>query len=210
LEDITGNTPLQLANVATFAAQMPAWRYWQLMNVLYVVDSRDIDGPGLARRYEADGVKVFEIGDPFPRARVLSQIVRGDDALVLAQDELDLKTTALLPAGISLPSLSPPAGPSTALVTAAQPGYLAVEVEAQGAGLLVLSQVDYPGWRATLDGSPAKIYRTNGIFQGVFAPAGRHQVVLTFAPASFGGGALISVFGLSLAVSFILLGRLYP
>jgi hypothetical protein len=206
LEDVTGNTPLQLANVADFTEKMPAWRYWQLMNVLYVVSKRDIDGPGLARRYEAEGIKVFEVGDPFPRARVVHQIIAGDDFMILAQDETDLKTTALISPDVSF-SVSPSDEPSTAFITTAQPGYLAIEVEASGDGLLALSQIDYPGWQATLDGSPTKIYRTNGIFQGVFVPSGQHQVVLTFAPASFRWGGWISLIGLLLVAGFILIGR---
>ena len=35
LQDLTGNTPLQLAAVDAFFQQMPAWRLWQLMNVYY-------------------------------------------------------------------------------------------------------------------------------------------------------------------------------
>lgn len=206
LEDVTGNTPLQLANVAAFTEKMPAWRYWQLMNVLYVVDSRDIDGPGLARRYEAEEIKVFEVGDPFPRARVVHQTIASDDFIILAQDETDLKTTALISPEVSL-SISPSGEPSTAFITTAQPGYLVIEVEARGDGLLVLSQIDYPGWQATLDGLPIKIYHTNGVFQGVFVPSGQHQVVLTFAPASFRWGSWISLIGLLLVAGFILIGR---
>ena len=34
-------------------------------------------------------------------------------------------------------------------------------LESRGANFLILSQVWYPGWRATLDGSEIPLYRTN-------------------------------------------------
>jgi len=202
LEDVTGNTPLQLADVAAFAEGMPSWRFWQLMNVRYVVDERDIDGPGLARRFEADGLKVFEVGDPFPRAWVVHRVVRGDDWAVLAADETDLKTTALIPAGVS-GRLSEPADVSMASVAKVGPGRLAVDVFAAGDGLLVLSNVDYPGWQATLDGRPAEIVRADGVLQGVFVPEGAHRVAMAYRPAAVRWGGWLSALGLLLAAGLI-------
>ena len=206
LEDTTGNTPLQLATVAAFAQQVQGWRFWQLMNVLYVVDDNDIDSPGLARRYEADGLKVFEITDPFPRARLVHQVIEGDDVSVLAQDTVDLKTTALVPADTSI-SLAGATALSTAQVTHHAPGHLAVAVKAGGDGLLVFSNINYPGWQATLNGQSAEIIPTNGIFQGVLVPAGQHQVTLTFRPASFRWGSWLSLVGVGLAAGLIIWGK---
>ncbi|MFQ5575945.1 MAG: YfhO family protein [Anaerolineae bacterium] len=203
LEDITGNTPLQLASVAAFAEQMPLWRYWQLMNVRYVVDERDLDGPGLTRRFEADGLKVFEVGDPFPRARLVYRAITGEDVSALAAGATNLKTTALLPPGVSLP-LEGGAGPSAARVVQVWPGFMAVEVETGTNGLLVLSNVFYPGWRAALNGAPVEIYRVNGIFQGVFVPPGKHRVEVRFAPNSFRRGSVLSLAGLAAALGLVL------
>ena len=205
LEDTTGNTPLQLASVATFAEQVQGWRFWQLMNVLYVVDERDIDSGGLARRYEADGLKVFEITDPFPRARVVHQVIEGDDVSLLAQDAVDLKTMALIPSGTSI-SLADVTPPSTVLVTNHTPGHLEITVDTGSDGLLIVSNINYPGWQATLDGQPTGIVPTNGIFQGITVPAGRHQLTLIFKPDSFRRGSYFSLIGILLAVGLIVWG----
>ncbi len=50
------------------------------------------------------------------------------------------------------------------------------------AGLLVLSDAYYPGWVATVNGEPAKIYRTNIMFRGVSVPKGESTVVFEFHP----------------------------
>lgn len=202
LEDITGNTPLQLADVDAFAEQIPSWRLWQLFNVRYVVDERDLDGPGLERRYEADNLKVFEVGDPFERARMVYRVISGADWRMLAAEETDLKSTALVAVAEAL-NFTEPAQPAQVKVTEAQPGVLAVAAQTETAGLLVLSNVDYPGWQATVDGQPTAIYRTNGIFQGVVVPAGTHQVRLVFRPVSVAGGLWLSVVGLVTALALI-------
>ncbi|MEM7030680.1 MAG: hypothetical protein AAF629_14030 [Chloroflexota bacterium] len=205
LEDVTGNTPLQLANVATFAEQMPAWRYWQLMNVLYVVDKRDIDGPGLARRYEASGIKVYEMGDPLPRARIIHNIIQSDDWMILGQDEVDLKTTALLPENITFPPLGTPTSVAVS-VDEHSPGRLSISVNTDAQALLVISNIHYPGWQARIDEVPVDIYPTNGIFQGILVPPGSHLVNLQFSPASFWWGLWFSILGLVFTLSLIVVG----
>jgi len=60
------------------------------------------------------------------------------------------------------------------------------------AGLLVLSDAFYPGWTATVNGEPAKIYRTNIMFRGVAVPAGESTVVFEYKPWWWPG---ILVFG---------------
>lgn len=50
------------------------------------------------------------------------------------------------------------------------------------AGLLILSDAYYPGWVATVNGEPAKIYRTNIMFRGVPVPKGESTVIFEFHP----------------------------
>jgi len=196
LEDTTGNTPLQLAATARFAEAIPSWRYGQLMNVRYVVDERALDGPGFVRRFEAGGVKVYEVSDPFPRARLVYRTLNGEEVSALAAEETDLRTTALLPPGVSL-SLGAGGEGASARVAANHAGFLSVAVETPEAGLLVLSNIYDPGWRATLDGRPARLYRVNGVFQGVAIPAGAHRVTVRYMPASFVWGSVLSLAGLA-------------
>lgn len=60
-------------------------------------------------------------------------------------------------------------------------------------GVLVLQDLDYPGWTVTVDGQPAKPLRIDKLFRGVKLEAGTHQVVWSFRPRSVLVGAVISV-----------------
>ncbi len=62
-------------------------------------------------------------------------------------------------------------------------------------GLVVLADAYYPGWIATVDGTPALVLPTNHLFRGVPAPAGTHRVRFEYRPASVILGAAASVVG---------------
>jgi hypothetical protein len=49
-------------------------------------------------------------------------------------------------------------------------------------GRLVISQVDYPGWSATIDGDNIDLDEAAGIFQSLDVPSGAQTVELTFRP----------------------------
>ncbi len=209
LEDLTGNTPLQLAAVDTFLRQMPSWRLWQLMNARYIVEQRDIAGPGLTPVFSAGELTVFEMGDPFERVWLVWQVEVVADLRQtierLADDSFDLRRAAIVPAPLTTPLDD--ASDSTATIVAFSPTRLAVQVEATGPHLLVLSQIYDPGWQASVDGQPARLLRVNGVQQGVLIPAGRHRVDVTYWPASFRLGSIISMVGLVTCGVLLLAGR---
>jgi hypothetical protein len=194
LEDTTGNTPLQIARVALFSEQMPAWRFWQLLNVHYVIDTRDIADAGLTLVFMEGERKVFAVGDPFPAAWFVSEVeVIGPDEQAitrLAADDFDLRRAAVLPA----PLVEPPgaAGDSAVTGLALSPHHVQATVRVSDRQLLIFSQIYYPGWHALIDGRPAELLRVNLIQQGVIVPAGTRRVELFFSPASFWLGAGIS------------------
>jgi len=56
----------------------------------------------------------------------------------------------------------------------------------------------------SLDGVPCEILRVNGIFRGVAVPAGVHDIVFTYRPASLYLGIGIALFGAALLVGSLL------
>jgi hypothetical protein len=73
------------------------------------------------------------------------------------------------------------------------PNRVEVSVRAGGNGWLVLSDVWYPGWRATVDGKVVPLDRANYLFEAVAVPAGDHLVQLSYQPGSLYLGAVISL-----------------
>jgi hypothetical protein len=59
---------------------------------------------------------------------------------------------------------------------------------------VVISDTFFPGWKASLDSVPTKIFRANGNFRGVWVPAGTHQIDMHYTPIWFLVGCVISIF----------------
>lgn len=68
-------------------------------------------------------------------------------------------------------------------------------------GLLYLSILENPGWRAKLNGKPVKIIKpVNIAFSGIVIPAGDNTIELSYWPPYSGIGLIISVMGLLLSI----------
>jgi hypothetical protein len=66
---------------------------------------------------------------------------------------------------------------------------LGFSCEAERTTLVSISQSYDPGWRATVDGQPTRLWRANLAFQALVVPAGRHEVSLTYEDRWFRLGA---------------------
>jgi hypothetical protein len=69
------------------------------------------------------------------------------------------------------------------------PTRLAFRTQAQGAGWVLLNELDFPGWQAELDGGPIAIHRANGMFRAVCVPGGEHRLRFEFHPWAMVGYA---------------------
>ena len=85
---------------------------------------------------------------------------------------------------------------------------VAIDARLQQPGLLVLADLDYPGWQATLDGHDVAIQRKHGTMRGVPMPAGPHRVVFRYDPALLWLGLALT--GVGLGGALLSLGRLKP
>ncbi len=65
-----------------------------------------------------------------------------------------------------------------------KPNELTYEVNSGKGGIVVFSEIYYPGWTATVDGKDAELGRVDYILRALNLPAGKHDVVLTFKPRS--------------------------
>jgi hypothetical protein len=81
-----------------------------------------------------------------------------------------------------------------------------ITVEADGPGVLTLSQVHYPGWRAGVDGRAAPVEVVDTVLMGVRLEAGQHRVEFVFDPWTVKAGLVISVAGWGIWLASLLIG----
>ena len=70
----------------------------------------------------------------------------------------------------------------TVELTGYEANRLTYKVKSQKGGVVVLSEIYYPGWTCTIDGEPTSIARANYVLRAVKVPAGEHEMVMTFDP----------------------------
>ena len=75
-------------------------------------------------------------------------------------------------------------GNSTVAVTAYEPNEIKYDVKSDKGGVIVFSEVYYPGWTATVDGQSVEVGRVNYVLRAINVKPGAHKVVLTFRPST--------------------------
>ena len=159
---------------------------------------------GLRLVHSDAGGAVYERLTALPRVRwaSTSRVVTDASARVAAVREGLPVGTVLLEDGSAPVAAGRPAEVS---LVEDERERIEVRVDAQGAGFLVVADsIVRPGWRATVDGSPAAVRHGNHAFAAVAVPAGSHTVVLTYrAPGLRLGVAVTAVFMLLAAVPVV-------
>jgi hypothetical protein len=202
LSDIGGIfNPLGLASYETYRGGMgnrgaPLYNF---LGTKYVLANKD-QPPG-----DASFVPVFN-GDPqidvylntkaLPRAQLIEQarsIRSGEEAWqAIHASEFKPSAEVIVEGG---PALEPHAmidGIRSLAFTHYSNERVELSAQAPVTAYVVLSDVFYPGWTATLDDQPTTLYPANFAFRAVLVPPGEHRVTFTFEPVMWRTGVIIS------------------
>ena len=195
---------VQFAKLATFSEQA-----LQLLGVRYVVH-RLSDGrspwaypyweyPHYKSVYRNEHYEVFENQKALPRAFLVSSYVarNTDQSIVdtLYSRGFDLRETLILETD---QEIVPQSGEGTADITKYTPNEVVIKTSSTVGKILFLSDVYDPGWRGTVDGKEARIYRADYDFRAVAVPAGAHTIRMVYWPKSFVYGLWIAGIGVGL------------
>ena len=93
---------------------------------------------------------------------------------------------------------------SVVKLTAYEPNQLNYDVETAMGGVVVFSEIYYPGWTATIDGKPAELGRVDYVLRALQVPAGKHQVELSFKPRSVEVTETVAYVSLALLIILVL------
>ncbi|HUO51766.1 MAG TPA: hypothetical protein VMT93_04545 [Gemmatimonadaceae bacterium] len=195
---------------------------WRLLNLRYVLSNitpSPIPGGtqllGPVKNAAGSTTDLYQMPGDNPYAWVTTTVVKGTDDAVMAT----LQNPGFQPYMAALFDQSAPVDAvqltklpdSTGIkvrVTHYEPGKvtLALDRPAPAGAALVASENYYPGWIATVDGSPAPIGRADIALIGVALPAGAKNVELTFTSPAYDRGKAITLAALALGVLLALGG----
>jgi len=176
-----------------------------MTNVRYVAIDRFIPSnrddflaltAGKTEVYRNDRVVVYENPDAYPRAWIVHDVRQAtatEAMTMLASGQADGRAVALVQSGDDTPSLAPSDSDhrgDAVTVTQYEPDRIELRSTSSDAGFLVLSEVYEEGWKASVDGDEVEVHQTNGALRGVELPAGEHEIVMEYRPASLAVGMI--------------------
>jgi hypothetical protein len=94
---------------------------------------------------------------------------------------------------------------SVVTLTAYEPNHLTYNVKSGKGGVVVFSEIYYPGWTATVDGRPADLGRVDYVLRALQVAPGTHQVELMFYPKSINTTETIAYMAYAVLLIAILL-----
>ena len=184
----------------------------RLLNVRYLVSrGKDSQQPPI---YSNGPWKVYENSAYCPRAWVVHRAIREPSTentqRRLEEPDFDPLRVAFVsePLATELEAEAP-APPSIAFNTY-QADRMQLTVGVPSRAMLVLSEIYYPGWEATVNGQAAHIYKVDGLLRGVVVSAGENRIMLRYRPRSILVGAALTAFafaGTFIFTAMVLLGK---
>jgi len=177
------------------------WPSARIQNLLGVSHTLTKDGPRADQQlvfHGASGLNVLKNVGAFPRTWIVHEILQAsspkDAARILLQDPaFDARNTGIL--SEPGPAVQRCGGIEAAEISYRTANSVVIDAHLNCSGMLVLSDVWYPGWIATVDGRPTGIYQPYAALRGVALDKGQHRVKFDYRPMSALIGALMTVFG---------------
>ncbi len=172
----------------------------KLLNKLYINHLEEYKY--LEYKGHDSGIHIYENKNVMPRAFILHETKPVNslrEVISELQDGVDFRRVALISGHAnSLPS--PPVGEDKGeevTIKRYLPTLVKIDVKS-GGGILVLSDLYYPGWKVKVNGKESKIIRTFGTLRGVLVPEGESSVIFSYKPISLYAGIGISLLTLGL------------
>jgi hypothetical protein len=154
------------------------------------------------------GLKLFENPDVFPRAWSVHNTFVAHNRLevmgfILNKKDQLASTAPILDSRLPLEQC---ATSDQVRVVEHHPGRTVLDVELGCRGLVVLSDVYFPGWFASVDRRRTPIHEAYGFMRAVVVEAGRHHIDMVYRPRSVYAGGAMTAAGAILALAAALAG----
>lgn len=139
-------------------------------------------------------------------------VAESADEEILALDELDLRTEAVIHSDFSdaVADFTYQESADAAIAVEEHlPNYISYLYDSPVPQAVVFSEIYYPeGWNAYVDGEPVEHFRANYTLRAMIVPAGSHKIEFRFEPSTYETASIIST-SAGLVVFFFFLFAIY-
>jgi hypothetical protein len=179
--------------------------FFNLMNARYLTTDAEVQLPAPFKKVEDTELAIWENPNAFGAAWIAGgnviQVSDWQEALSKMGDaSLDLKRTVLVDKPLTEQI---GAATGTAVVTSFSPHRISYSVDSSDSGLMVASEVYFPGWKATVDGAPSPVINADWVLRATPITKGKHEVVFTYEPVSYRVGLYLTVLSAGVFAGFL-------
>ena len=188
-----------------------ALKIFGMMNVKYILSTTKLPASQNASLVFSDEnggypTYIYENKLVLPRAYFVDQVdYQPDDDSAFSEvysSAFDPSNSVILQTADKFQTLG--LSKSSVDVTLYQDSEVDIKTQNKDAAILVLSDTNYPGWQAFIDGAATKIYWADYAYRAIYVPAGIHQIKFSYKPKSFEVGKSVTEISLGIMVVFII------
>lgn len=184
---------------------------WSLLNVKYIITPQEL-GPPPAFRSQEENALVYVNEQRTPRAYFVARAERADAKTIVGK----LKAADFNPRQVAYLETTPPAGidsaaaeNATVQITGKTFHEMKMKTRSSATGLLVVSEIYYPSWKAYIDGKEVPILKTDYILRSIVVPAGEHTIEMRYVSEKFETGKTLSLASNVLVLALLGLGAFF-
>jgi uncharacterized membrane protein YfhO len=170
-----------------------------ILNVKYIFSLSELNQPDLKLVFTEGQTRVYQNLNAFPRVFMVGNVIltknKQDVVEKLFEFKDKLDRYAIIE-GVDYPWISEGGDRAAAEIIKYEAQKVVVKTKSDKEKFLVLGDIYYPGWKASIDGKKTRILPTDFILRGIFVPAGDHTVEFSYEPKSFYLGLATSILGM--------------
>ncbi len=201
------DVPMFGGYLASVTANMVSFEFHReqakkLWGVAYEIAAKPTPYAGQEVFGGASGMKVYRQPSAFPRAWAVHKLIRvtNDNQvnwyITERLDDLHSEAVMFDPVPPLPPCAAQADGAESVRIKEDHGSRVSLSVRLSCPAMIIVSDTYFPGWRAYVDGTPARIYSVNGAMRGILASAGVHSVTMRYRPMSVYGGAALTFLGI--------------
>ena len=180
----------------------------RLVNDRYLLSRLSLADAGLTLIAQKQGYKIYEIHGALPRFFLVHRTERvsglSQAAARLHAENFDPSQVAIVEAQAGEFEQIPSAGGPQVDVLSYASSAVTLQTHSAVDSLLIATDTYYPGWKASIDGRPTRIYAADVAFRGIRVPAGDHRIGMRFVPHILYYSAILSLSALLATLAVIL------
>lgn len=199
---LNNNTDLQVVESQSSQYYPSSRKFLNMLGAKYfIIDNYGkINGEGLNVVYSSERLTIYENLQAFNRAYTVHSVKYAQnerDTLLLMQDKaFDPRVTAIVESSDPIGILSENSDQDDIEIISHTATSVTIKCTMKSNGLLILSDLFYPGWRAYVNGEKTHIWRTNDVMRGIYLNEGSYEIEFSYKPLPLYIGCSISLFTL--------------